>query len=124
MREETTRCGARYVARARVSGRRRRMTQAEAISERFGDDGSHWHDSAGVDLEDALEAVGAVCVTTPRSRGPSSERWEFDDGSAVVLTDGCWDLACGAAGCGPLCTGGECTRRPGPDGCCRRTDDD
>ena len=65
------------------------MTQAQKIAERFGDDGQLWEDGDGASLVDALENAGGRCWS---DLATNPQRWEFADGSAIIISDGAWDL--------------------------------
>ncbi len=64
-------------------------TQAQTISERFGNDGQAWEDGDGVALVDALGTAGARCWS---NRSDSTLRYQLPDGSAVIITGEAWDL--------------------------------
>lgn len=65
-------------------------TIAEQIAERFNNDGQQWLDADG-------EHIEAVCADegTYEVEG-ETVRCEFDDGSAIVITGGGWDIGFGA----------------------------
>jgi hypothetical protein len=64
------------------------QTTAQQIAHRYDDDGQRWTDSDGIDLHDALEAAGG----RTSQRDEFAQRWRFPDGSAIITTDGAWDL--------------------------------
>jgi hypothetical protein len=64
-------------------------TIAEQIAARFGDDGQQWEDADGVALWDACKAAGG---SADQFWELEATRYEFDDGSALVLTPGGWDI--------------------------------
>jgi len=73
-------------------------TTAQEIADRFHDDGLCFTDASGWELADVCEAQGV------RSWSPehSAERYQFADGSAIIIQGGGWDLQ------HPDCTCGWC----------------
>lgn len=85
------------------------MTIAAQIAEQFGDDGQRWQDDEG-------RALSEVCKTRSVGYAKACSRWDyeqdcgvieevargesaydliryvFEDGSAIVITDGGWDI--------------------------------
>jgi hypothetical protein len=68
-------------------------TTAEEISERFSDDGQCFTDGDGNSLEDVL--CSAIVATHCGERC----RYEFSDGSAIVIASEAWDLGFSGTGC-------------------------
>jgi hypothetical protein len=61
-------------------------TTAERIAERYNDDGQCWHDSDGIHIEEACEAAGEAS----RDDECDATRYDFADGSALVVGGGGW----------------------------------
>ena len=68
------------------------MTAAEGIANRFNNDGQCWRDSSGVRIYDIVQANAASVCGVLRGNVGDSERFEFADGSAIVITGGGWDM--------------------------------
>lgn len=64
------------------------LTEAEAIAERFGNDGQQWQDETGRDLSDVCDEQ----ATARRTDGRDRTRWDFADGSSIVAAGAAWDL--------------------------------
>jgi hypothetical protein len=67
------------------------MTQAQQIAERFGNDGATWYDIGGNHLDEVCEAR---VNRQWRHSTPDDEtyRYQFTDGSAIVVAGDAWDL--------------------------------
>jgi hypothetical protein len=65
-------------------------TIAEQISRVLGDDGTVWETTDGRTLEDLAEEHGGVAAQHPDR--PYLTRYVFGDGSAIVASEGAWDL--------------------------------
>jgi hypothetical protein len=66
------------------------MTIAQQISRLLGDDGTMWETQDGRTLDQLAEEYGAVTTTHPDKHYLT--RYAFDDGSAIVASDGAWDI--------------------------------
>jgi hypothetical protein len=66
------------------------MKTAEQIAAMLGDDGQTWETPDGRTLDQLAEEHGAV-TTTHRDK-PYLTRYLFNDGSAIVASEGAWDL--------------------------------
>lgn len=66
------------------------MTIAQQVALLLGDDGTVWETQDGRTLEDLAEEYGAVTTTHPDKHYLT--RHVFDDGSAIVASEGAWDL--------------------------------
>jgi hypothetical protein len=73
-------------------------TTAEQISAIFDDDGSR---ATGRDGRKLLDVIEAHSPTTSRSDDRSATRYDFADGSAIIVAGGAWDL--GIDGCSCHC---------------------
>ncbi len=87
------------------------MTTAQTLADLFDNDGQQFRDADGRNMRDVAESMGAA-VQYPNGRGVSPIVYLFDDGSAIVEADGCWDYR--ADGCESACMRGSCTVH---DGC-------
>ena len=67
------------------------MTIAKKIAEMFGNDGQQWTTKLCGLVEADVDEVCSQYCTDPGRRGEST-RYEFDDGSAIVVTPGGWDF--------------------------------
>lgn len=64
-------------------------TIAQQIAERFGNDGQNWLDAYCTPLTDVLR--DHMCDRVYNC--PTfTERYEFKDGSAILVSGDCWDL--------------------------------
>lgn len=66
-------------------------TIAEQIAERFNNNGQQWVDADGEHIETACNDEGQY-----EAQGETA-RYEFFDGSAIVITGGGWDIGFDAA---------------------------
>lgn len=87
------------------------MTTAQTLADLFDNDGQQFRDADGRNIKTAAEDLGAR-VRHPSGRGCSPIVYVFDDGSAIVEADGCWDYR--ADGCESACMRGSGTVH---DGC-------
>ena len=78
------------------------MTNAEEIAARYDNDGLHWIDADGVELEELLVSMRAPCEWRD-GRGTDVRRYTLSDGSAILLAGDCWDI--GYADCWCSATG-------------------
>lgn len=65
-------------------------TIAAVIARQLGDDGQTWETEDGRTLDQLAEEHGAVTTTHPDK--PYLTRHLFDDGSAIVVSEGAWDI--------------------------------
>jgi hypothetical protein len=84
------------------------ITTAQNLANIFDNDGQCRRDADGRNMRDVAESMGAA-VQYPNGRGVSPIVYVFDDGSAIVEADGCWDYR--ADGCESACMRGSGTRR-------------
>jgi len=68
------------------------QTAAQKISTLLGDDGLRWESRDGRGIAQLCEDHGASGPYGQSGRGTMPERYDFDDGSSIVVTDGGWDL--------------------------------
>jgi hypothetical protein len=73
--------------------RTKSATTAQKISSLLEDDGQHWTDSAGRHLNEIAEAEGGK-RTFRDGRGTDTYRWQFGDGSALLVAGDAWDFPC------------------------------
>jgi hypothetical protein len=66
------------------------MTTAEQIAAMLGDDGQTWETEDGRSLDQLAEEYGAVTATHPNKHYLT--RYLFNDGSAIVASEGAWDI--------------------------------
>jgi hypothetical protein len=71
-----------------------KQTTAEEISERFNDDGQCFTDGSGWGLAEACEAQAKW--TSIRDKGT---RYDFDDGSSIVVVGDAWDIGFDGTDC-------------------------
>jgi len=91
------------------------MTTAQTISAQLDDDGQQWEDAAGTDIATLCDAVSDA-TTHEHGIGAGPRRYDFADGSGIVVTDECWDIL--APDCTAYCmAGGGCE-------CAAQADDD
>ena len=75
-------------------------TIAQLISDQFGNDGQRWIDDAGIELAVVCEQAGGEA---DQNWDRELTRYTFQDGSAITIESGGWDL--GYAEC--FCRVGE-----------------
>src|SRR3990170_4685873 len=71
---------------------RERISLAELVARRMGDDGSRTTTQKGRTLDG--EARRACAVPERRGDGSGSVRWLFPDDSAITVVGGIWDIGC------------------------------
>lgn len=64
------------------------VTTAQAVATRFDDDGMNFQDANGIELTDALDEL----TRRESDRHGENTRWEFEDGSAIVIAGDGWDI--------------------------------
>jgi hypothetical protein len=69
---------------------RSKMTDAQRLAHLLGDDGQTWETEDGRTLEELAAARGAVVTAHPNR--PYLTRYAFNDGSAIVASEGAWDI--------------------------------
>jgi len=67
-------------------------TIAQEIAARFHDNGQCWRDADGAEIMDVCDQAA-----TERRRDGSTQVYGFADGSAILVTEGWWDVAPKAA---------------------------
>ena len=66
------------------------MTTAERIAKILSDDGQTWEDENGRTLDDLATEHGAYTERHPEKHHLT--RYVFPDGSAIVASEGAWDI--------------------------------
>lgn len=85
-------------------------TTAQKIAEQFGNDGQQFTDDEGHELACVCRDMGAIHPGATFNSEGGKTRYEFRDGSAIVVQDGyAWDLR------HPRCTCGWCWDAGRPD---------
>lgn len=72
-----------------MSGSERVTSIAERVACYMGNDGSKWYTLRGTRLEDLCEGIGAYYSVR---QADGIERYEFDDGSAILFKKGVWGV--------------------------------
>lgn len=68
------------------------MTTAQKIAEQFGNDGQQWTDAEGRRFEDVCAEQSDRVLHHQRGIAGAPVRYEFSDGSALVVAGDGWDL--------------------------------
>src|SRR5690606_32795553 len=86
-----TRCAQGHARRPKNGERGdRKMTTAERVARLLGNDGQRWETEDGKTLDELASEAGAHTETHPDKQYLT--RYVFPDGSAIVASEGAWDI--------------------------------
>ena len=80
------------------------MTTAGKIAARLDDDGGRFFDDHDTHIETICVSEGGRPLL---GGGMDATRWDFPDGSAIVVVGGAWDLAVSGSGADCFCWDGN-----------------